>query len=73
MSEMSDVSRRVRAAIEQARLDAADRRVRLERDGAQAVHLEQARGKRCALSVLGAGELLNSGRADQPAGQELEG
>jgi hypothetical protein len=36
MSEMSDVSRRVRAAIEQARLDAADRRVRLERDGAQA-------------------------------------
>ncbi len=36
MSEMSDVSRRVRAGIEQARLDAADRRARAERDGAQA-------------------------------------
>ncbi len=36
MSEMSDVSRRVRAGIERARLDAADRRVRLERDGARA-------------------------------------
>ncbi|MDA1091700.1 MAG: hypothetical protein O3A25_00305 [Acidobacteria bacterium] len=36
MSEMSDVSRRVRAGIEQARRDAADRRVRLERDGARA-------------------------------------
>jgi len=36
MSEMSDVSRRVRAAIEQATLDSADRRSRVERDGAQA-------------------------------------
>jgi hypothetical protein len=36
MSEMSDVSRRVRAAIEQATVDAADRRSRVERDGAQA-------------------------------------
>lgn len=36
MSEMSDVSRRVRATIEQARSDAADRRVRAERDGAHA-------------------------------------
>jgi len=36
MSEMSDVSRRVRATIEQARSDAADRRARAERDGAYA-------------------------------------
>lgn len=36
MSDMSDVSRRVRAALEQAKVDAADRRVRVERDGAQA-------------------------------------
>lgn len=36
MSEMSDVSRRVRAAIEQATVDAADRRSRVERDGALA-------------------------------------
>ncbi len=36
MSEMSDVSRRVRATIEQARSDAADRRARAARDGAHA-------------------------------------